>query len=251
MSRKLVFAMIFVLVGACYSQTGVIGSGASDSQTIPDSPSSTLKTRPDQARDGLPKMPDAAETQPTLAGHTATIALLSEVSSKAPSGSAFLARLEAPLGAAAQPLLPKGTLLEGHLDTKPARRLLKAGSLRMIFDRVKLPDGTVQRANISLIGIRNNRNVKTDDEGTLRPTVSKKRLAFDFGGSLLIAKLADDIAEEAVSASVGQARLYGMAAGGVFLALQKGREVKLRSGDVIEVEFGRAGDLVVVDKSPR
>ena len=61
---------------------------------------------------------------------------------------------------------------------------------------------------------------------------------------MLIAKLADDIAEEAVSASVGQARLYGMAAGGVFLALQKGREVKLRSGDVIEVEFGRAGDLV-------
>lgn len=248
MARVVIFAIIFSIT--CWGQIKEPDGSGQSSSNLPDSPSAQLKLRLDRAIQNAPAVPASAGPQ-TLADNTATIALLSEVSSKAPTGSSFLARLQGPVATAPNRMLPEGTLLEGHLDTQPARRLLKPGSLRMIFDLVKLPDGTIQRANISLVGVVNNSNVKADSEGKLRPTVSKKRLAIELGGTALIAKVADDVSEEAVSASVGRARLYGMAAGGIFLALQKGREVKLRSGDVIEVQFGRAGEAIIFDDVPK
>ena len=45
--------------------------------------------------------------------------------------------------------------------------------------------------------------LKVDDEGVAHPTVSKKRLALQLGGSLAIAKLADDISEEVLAAGAG------------------------------------------------
>ena len=54
-----------------------------------------------------------------------------------------------------------------------------------------------------------------------------------------MAKLADDIAEEALAAGASSAPYYGLAGAGVFLLVQKGREVKLREGDIIEAELLR------------
>jgi hypothetical protein len=139
-----------------------------------------------------------------------------------------------------KPLLPEGSIVEGHLQTTPARRMMRAGALRIIFDRIKLPDGTVQGAGFELVTAESD-SVKVDDEGVAHPTVSKKRLALQLGGSLAIAKLADDISEEALAAGAGSARYYGLGAAVAFLAIQKGREVKLREGDVVEVEFVRTG----------
>ena len=188
--------------------------------------------------------------QPALEGRKARLALLSQISSKSPSGSSFMAKLEDPVEVDGKPLLPKGTLVEGHLETIPARRPMRRGALRMIFDRIKLPDGTVQPARFELSATESNA-AKTDSEGTVHPTVSKKRLAIQLGGTALVAKLADDLSEEALATSAGSARWYGLAASATFLLLQKGREVKLKPGEVIEVDFVRDGSVLPIGPAVR
>ena len=186
-----------------------------------------------QCRPGPTSLPQVAPTDPTL-----RLGLLSPITSKSPSGSSFLARLENPVQVEGTIVLPRGSVVEGHLETVRARRMMRPGALRMIFDRVRLPDGTIQRANFVVVRSES-KSVKADDEGELHPTISKKRLALQLGGTSAVAKLADDIAEEAVAAGAGTARLYGLTGAGVFLFLQKGREVKLREGDIIEAELLR------------
>jgi hypothetical protein len=178
----------------------------------------------------------------------ARLSLLSQVSSKSPSGSSFMAKIEDPVEVQGQPVLPAGTLVEGHLETTPARRPMRRGALRMFFDRVKLPDGTVQPARFELSATESN-SARTDTEGTVHPTVSKKRLAVQLGGTAAVAKLADDLSEEALAAGAGSARWYGLAASTTFLLLQKGREVKLKPGEVIEVDLVREGGTPPMDSS--
>ena len=179
-------------------------------------------------------------SQSSLEGKKARLALLSQITSKAPTGSSFMAKLEDPVEVNGKPVLPKGALVEGHLETIPARRMMRRGALRMVFDRIKLPDGTVQPAHFELSSTESDA-AKTDGEGTVHPTVSKKRLAIQLGGTALVAKLADDLSEEVLATTAGSARWYGLAASTTFLLLQKGREVKLRPGDVIDVDLVRDG----------
>ncbi len=187
---------------------------------------------------------------PSLEGRKARLALLSQVSSRSPSGSSFMAKLNDPVEVDGKAVLPKGTLVEGHLETIPARRLMRRGALRMIFDRVKLPDGTVQPARFELSATESN-SAKTDNEGTVHPSVSKKRLAMQLGGAALVAKLADDLSEEVLATSAGSARWYGLAASTAFLMFQKGREVKLKPGEVIEVDFVREGSALPMGSAAR
>ena len=65
-----------------------------------------------------------------------------------------MAKLEDAVAVDGKPVLPQGTLVEGHLETTPARRMMRRGALRMIFDRLKLPDGTVQPAHLELASNR-------------------------------------------------------------------------------------------------
>jgi hypothetical protein len=192
---------------------------------------------------GAPGAADAG--QRSLEGKKARLALLSQISSKSPGGSWFMAKVEDPVevSRAAQ-----GTLVEGHLETIPARRMMSRGVLRMVFDRIKLPDSTVQPAHFELSSTESN-SAKTDREGTVHPTVSKKRLAIQLGGTALVAKLADDLSEEALATTAGSARWYGLAASTGFLLLQKGREVKLKPGEVIEVDLVRDGATLRTEPS--
>ena len=121
--------------------------------------------------------------------------------------------------------------------------MMRRGALRMIFDRIKLPDGTVQPARIELSSTESD-SAMTDSEGTVHPTVSKKRLALQLGGTALVAKLADDLSEEALAITAGSARWYGLAASTTFLLLQKGREVKLNPAELIEVNLLRDGSTL-------
>jgi hypothetical protein len=190
------------------------------------------------------RLPDTARaSQPALEGRKIRLALLSPIRSKSPSGSSFMAKLENPVGVGGMPVLPQGTLGEGHLETIPARRMMRRGALRMVFDRVKLPDGTVQPARFELSSTES-KSAKTDNDGTVRPTVGKKRLALRLGGTALVAKLADDLSEEALATTAGSARWYGLAASTTFLLLQKGREVQLKPGEIIEVDVVREGSAL-------
>jgi hypothetical protein len=199
----------------------------------------------------LPSAPEAQQpAQPPLDERRVRLALLSQISSKSPSGASFMAKLEDPVAMDGKPVLPKGTLVEGHLETIPARRMMRRGALRMIFDRIKLPDGTVQPARFELSATESE-SAKTDSEGNVHPTVSKKRLAIQLGGTALAAKLADDLSEEVLATTAGSARWYGLAASTTFLLLQKGREVKLKPGEVIEVDLLRDGSALPMGTAAR
>ncbi|MGH9536410.1 MAG: hypothetical protein ACRD3H_00715 [Terriglobales bacterium] len=213
------------------------------------------------AQDHAAQVPNAQE--PASAGNPAPVvgraspeagkarfSLLSPISSKSPTGSSFMAKLEDPVEVDGKPVLPKGTLVEGHLETTAARRPLRSGALRMIFDRIKLPDGSVQPARFELSATETN-SAKTDSEGRVHPTVSKKRLAIQLGGAALAAKLADDLSEEALATTAGSARWYGLAASTTFLLLQKGREVKLKPGEIIEVDLIREGSTLPMNQTGR
>jgi hypothetical protein len=210
--------------------------------------SQTCRRRPYTRR--IPRVRASRAPSPAQEVRKARLALLSQITSKSPSGSSFMARLESEVEAEGKPVLPKGALAEGHLETIPARRMMRRGALRMIFDRIKLPGGTVQPARFELSATES-KAAKADSEGTVHPTVSKKRLAIQLGGTALAAKLADDLSEEALATSAGSARWYGLAATTTFLLLQKGREVKLNPGEIIEVDLVRDGATLPVGTAAR
>jgi len=183
-----------------------------------------------------------------LEGVRAQLYLVSEVSSKQPDGSSFQARLEEPLVRNGEQVLPKGTLFEGHVQTHHARHAMRPGSLFMTFDRVLIPGAAAEPVSVDLL-FAESESVNADAEGALHPALSKKRLLIQLGGTTLAAKFADDLAQVAggTAVSASTARYVGAAAATTFFLLQKGREVKLHSGDTIEVEFGRDGPVLDVN----
>jgi hypothetical protein len=229
------------------------------SKELPDAPvTQTLPVHPARHRTShemtklamTSQLNQTASAVNTLDSTRAKLVITTEVTSKLPSGSPFQARLSESISRGGQVVLPQGTLFEGHLETKRARRLMRPGSLFMTFDRVILPNGEVQPVNLHLVS-SDSRAVKTDEEGRVHPALSKKRLAIQLGGTALSAKIADDLAEEAGGTAVGagSARFVGMGAAATFFALQKGREVRLRPGDHLEIEFGRPGTNAPMEAS--
>jgi hypothetical protein len=180
----------------------------------------------------------------SLQGKSTRLELLSPLSSKQPKDSRFQARLNEPLQVGGQIVLPEGTLFEGRVDPKPARRLIRSGAMRLLFDSMILPDGTHWPAKLALTSVQYQK-VKTDAEGTIRPNRSKKRLLIQTGGAILIAKVADDISEVAASSvTKGWARFFGLGAAVGFVLLQKGGEVKVPEGTDIEVMFDRDSEVM-------
>jgi hypothetical protein len=201
-------------------------------------------------RVGSRVVPGSSQDPMSLEGLRVKLSLLNQVSSKLPSGSSFQARLGQPVMRSGQALLPEGTVFEGHVETRHAGHIMRPGSVFMTFDRVLLPGGSVQPISLSLLSADNDA-VKSDSEGMLHPALSKKRLAIQLGGTALTAKVADDLAQVAGGTAVnaGTARYIGLAAAATFFLVQKGREVNLRPGDMIEVEFERIGPMLPISLS--
>lgn len=237
MARYLALLLFIGIALLTVAQSTPSIPSANGMDSFPDAPS--VRTKSPGAFDNsvaTKRNASVANSNPADNLSTIKLTLLSEISSKVPTGSKFLARVASAEDGDA--VLPSGSVVEGHVQTIHARRMLRSGAMRLIFDRIKLPDGTVQPANLYLIGSESN-SVKFDEEGAVHPAISKKRLALQLGGTAAIAKLADDIAEEALAAGQGSARLYGLGAAGMFLILQKGREAKLKEGENIKVGFKR------------
>ena len=132
---------------------------------------------------------------------TATLTLLEDLSSKLPTGTEFTARDAA------------GRVYKGHVVTHPAQRLLRRGSMSLVFDDPVVP-------------------VTKDPEGVFR--AGNKMRLLKLGGSLAAAKLADDAVDGAIGASKARYVAVGVAAALVFF--QKGGEATLHKGDTIDVE---------------
>jgi hypothetical protein len=142
--------------------------------------------------------PLSAQTQ------TVSLRITSDVSSKMPTGTPFEARDSS------------GRVYHGHLVTRHARRMMRNGSMMLVFDdEVKA--------------------ITDDREGAFHGG-NKIRL-LKLGGSLALAKLADDSVDTSIGAT--KARYVAAAAAVTFLLLMKGQDAKLHSGDTIEVSPGR------------
>jgi hypothetical protein len=135
---------------------------------------------------------------------TATLTLLEDLSSKLPTGTAFTAKDA------------EGKVYSGHLVTHPARRLLRRGSMSLVFDDPVVP-------------------VTKDPEGVFR--AGNKMRLLKLGGSLAAAKLADDAVDGAIGA--GKARYVAVGVAAALIIFQKGGEAKLHKGDTIDVESKR------------
>ena len=139
-----------------------------------------------------------------LAAQNVTLHLRANVSSQMPTGTTF----EAQDGA--------GNIYHGHLVTHRARRILRNGSMILVFDE---PVTAVTK----------------DREGVYRGG-NKIRL-LKLGGSLGIAKIADDSVDATIGAT--KARYVAAAAAVGFLLFLKGQEAVLHAGDTIDVSTSR------------
>lgn len=141
---------------------------------------------------------------PALHAQNVTLRLTSELSSKMPSGTAFEAKDDG------------GKVYHGHIVTHPARRMLRNGSMILVFDEEVKP-------------------VNKDREGVYHGG-NKMRL-LKLGGGLGAAKIADDCVDGTIGAT--KARYVGAAAATAVLLFMKGQEAKLHAGETIEVAASR------------
>ena len=130
---------------------------------------------------------------------TVTLTLQEDLSSKLPTGTVFTAEDSA------------SKIYHGHVVTHPARRLLRRGSMRLVFDDPVVP---------------------VTNEGVFR--AGNKMRLLKLGGSIAAAKLADDAVDGAVGAT--KARYVAAGVGAALIIFQKGGEATLHKGDTIEVE---------------
>jgi hypothetical protein len=133
---------------------------------------------------------------------TVALALQEDLSSKLPTGTVFTAADST------------RKIYHGHVVTHPARRLLRRGSMRLVFDDPVAP---------------------VTNEGVLR--AGNKMRLLKLGGSLAAAKLADDAVDGVIGAT--KARYVAIAVSAALIIFQKGGEAKLHKGDTIEVELRR------------
>jgi hypothetical protein len=120
--------------------------------------------------------------------------LKAEVSSATAShGTPIEAVLTEPVfNANHQLLLPANSRIVGEVThAKPAGKLHHNGELRVVFEKIETPEGTVQAMHGSLEGVEVDRssNMKLDSEGGARTTDSKSRYV-STGLSLVVAAAA-------------------------------------------------------------
>jgi hypothetical protein len=132
---------------------------------------------------------------------TVKLTLMSDLSSKLPTGTIFTAKDA------------EGKIYTGHLVTHPARRILRRGSMALVFDEPVVP-------------------ITKDREGIFR--AGNKMRFVKLGASLAAGKLADDLVDTSIGAT--KARYVAAGVGAALIILQKGGEAKLHQGDTIEVE---------------
>ena len=200
--------------------------------------------------------PAAAASTPTASasgpvtlppGTHARLLLLSGLSaSGSHQGDAFQARLLEPVRTKEGVLvLPEGSLFDGHIAklVRP-RRLSRAGSLHLAFDKITLGEGAQQKvvsdklaASLAATEMDNQSKVKMDEEGTLHgANRTKKQFMEDLGLGLGMQQVVDEAVEMAVRAVAPYA---GAATGLAFLFGRRGKDVELPKYTEMEVVLSR------------
>ncbi|HVP44746.1 MAG TPA: hypothetical protein VMS96_15050 [Terriglobales bacterium] len=192
--------------------------------------------------------PDPAEPKPgpldvaaIPSGTHARLLLLEPLSaSENKPGDIFHARVLEPVVHDGQLLLPEGSTLEGHIGkVVPPRRLNRAGSVHLVFDRLVLPNGNAEKVAASVVGTALDAKAvgSIDDEGGLHGKGrGAKQTMKDFGVGLASQQVADEVVELATHAVAPYVSIpLGLA---MFMG-GHGRDVSLPRYSELEIVFGR------------
>lgn len=183
----------------------------------------------------------------------ARVMLLAPISAaKSQAGETFRARVLEPLRLGDQLIVPEGSTVQGRIAwRKPPRRLRRAGTMRLSFGELTLPEGGAAEISASLLAVEGlpSSRLILDPEGTLRASAaSRKRAAIDLGVAYALGKIADDVLEEGVKAGVSAAsagavttaaRYVGIGVGLVYFFAQRGRDVSLPQYTELEIAIAR------------
>ena len=189
-----------------------------------------------------PEIPRAAVQPITIPGGThAEFLLLTELrASENKQGDTFQARLVEPIF---QPdgrlLVPEGSVLDGHIARlQHPRRLSRAGSMYLVFDRLTEPGGETQKVAASLAGADVGRKepVNMDPEGGLHGKSGAKSLA----KRAVVGVVSQQVADEAVEIATHAVAPYASTAVGLAILFGgHGNDVDLPQYSDLEVVFGR------------
>ncbi len=174
-------------------------------------------------------------------GTHAEFLLLTELrASESKEGDRFQARLVEPIFQSDGHLLvPEGSVLNGHISrlVRP-RRMSRAASMYLVFDRLTEPGGEAQKVAASLAGadIGKKAPVNMDPEGGLHGKGGAKNLA----KRVAVGVASQQVADEAVEMATHAVAPYASAGIGLFVLLGgHGNDVDLPQYSDLEVVFGR------------
>ncbi len=197
----------------------------------------TLQLSPDPAE---PKS-GALDVASIPSGTHARLLLLEPLSAADnKQGDIFHARVLEPIVRDGQLLLPEGSTLEGHIGKVVApRRLNRAGSIYLVFDKVVLPGGNAEKVSAFLVGTQLGPKAagSMDEEGGLHGKGrGAKQTAKDFAVGLASQQVADEVVEIATHAVAPYVSIpLGLA---MFLG-GHGHDVSLARYSELEIAFGR------------
>ena len=189
-----------------------------------------------------PEVPRATSHPITIPeGTHADFLLLTELrASEKKQGDTFQARLVEPIF---QPdghlLVPEGSLLDGHIArlVQP-RRMSRAASMYLVFDRLSEPGGEMQKVAASLASadVGKKAPVTMDPEGGLHGKGGGKTLAKRF----VVGAVSEHVVDEAVEMATHAVAPYAGAATGLVILLGgHGNDVDLPQYSDLQVVFGR------------
>ncbi len=189
-----------------------------------------------------PEVPRAA-TQPVTIpeGTHADFLLLTELrASEHKQGDTFQARLLEPIFQSdGQLLMPEGSVLDGHIaKLERPRRLSRAASMYLVFDRLTVPGGDSQKvaASLAAADVGKKAPLNMDPEGGLHGKGGAKSLA----KRAVLGAVSQRAADEAMEVATHAVAPYASGAVGLFILLGgHGNDVDLPQYSDLQVVFGR------------
>jgi len=189
-----------------------------------------------------PEVPRVAVQPVTIAeGTHADFLLLTELrASENKQGDTFKARLVEPIFQPnGQLLVPEGSLLDGHIaKLERPRRLSRAASMYLVFDRLTQPGGDSQKVAASLVSadVGKKAAITMDPEGGLHGKGGTKSLA----KRAIMGVASQQVADEAVELATHAVAPYASTGVGLLILFGgHGNDVDLPQYSDLQVVFGR------------
>lgn len=210
------------------------------------------------ARIELPGQPEPARAvaagQPVVIpeGTKAHFLLMTELrASDNKEGDQFKARLVEPIFQAdGRLVLPEGAMLDGHISKLvPPRRMSRAASIYLVFDRLTTPEGEGQKVAASLASADVGKKVPVnmDPEGGLHGNGGAKNVA----KRLVVGAVTEHAVDEAVEMAVHAVAPYAGGFMGVAVLLGgHGNDVDLPQYSDLQVVFGRPVTVPQAQQQP-